>query len=280
MTNTTHIWNPDTGITDLPAEIQHDFDKEYDLTDYTWQKNPRQLSSFYQKRNLLAAIETGQIERLYYLPASVVGYIVEHGLDGTSLDDDTRNLIASQKAVIEEAFLIVAESRPLTIEVIKRLHRQLTEHQDHVDAVTPRGQRVRIPLTKGEWKQHPNNVQRGAKRFNYCPPVSVQPQMELLLKWHDRHHASGVQADIAAAWLHHRFTQIHPFQDGNGRMARLLATIALLRGCLYPMTVLRQHMPRYIDALEKADAGDLMPLVKFTEYSQRAYLVAARPAEV
>ena len=49
-------------------------------------------------------------------------------------------------------------------------------------------------------------------------------------------YASGASAkrrtarEIEATWLHHRFTQIHPFQDGNGRVARALASLVFFAG--------------------------------------------------
>ena len=57
-------------------------------------------------------------------------------------------------------------------------------------------------------------------------------QSRLRRKWtaelHRNHH--DVAPEVEAAWLHHRFTQIHPFQDGNGRIARALATLIFVKG--------------------------------------------------
>ena len=58
---------------------------------------------------------------------------------------------------------------------------------------------------------------------------------------------------MLAAWVRHRFTQIHPFQDGNGRVARLLATLVFSRAEWLPLVVRRDDRVRYLDALEAAD---------------------------
>jgi prophage maintenance system killer protein len=80
---------------------------------------------------------------------------------------------------------------------------------------------------------------------------------------------------VEAAWLHHRFTQIHPFQDGNGRVARCLATLVLLRAGRFPLVVTRDQWGDYIAALEVADAGDLAGLIRlFEQIEKRAYLNA------
>lgn len=76
--------------------------------------------------------------------------------------------------------------------------------------------------------------------------------------------------DEIAVRLHHRLVWIHPFANGNGRHARLVADLLVLRqggdrfswgrGSLYSAGELRQ---RYIAALRAADRHDLMPLVAF-----------------
>ena len=68
--------------------------------------------------------------------------------------------------------------------------------------------------------------------------------------------------EVEAAWLHHRFAQMHPFEDGNGRVARALTVAVFLRGD-YLVLVIRdeEHRDPYLDALEAADDGDLEALV-------------------
>ena len=66
-----------------------------------------------------------------------------------------------------------------------------------------------------------------------------------------------------SAWLLHRFVQIHPFVDGNGRVARLIMNLTLLRHG-YPIAILtKADRKKYLRSLERADAGDLKPLVSF-----------------
>jgi Fic/DOC family len=67
---------------------------------------------------------------------------------------------------------------------------------------------------------------------------------------------------VIAAWLHHRFIRIHPFQDGNGRVARGLVLLILLRNDYAPLVVDRRRRDEYLEALDKANAGDLAPLVR------------------
>jgi hypothetical protein len=86
--------------------------------------------------------------------------------------------------------------------------------------------------------------------------------MDQLVVWHREHTKNRVSPEVEAAWLHHRFVQIHPFQDGNGRVARTLATLVFLRAGWFPLVLTQANRKEYIAALEAADSGDLMCLVE------------------
>jgi hypothetical protein len=80
---------------------------------------------------------------------------------------------------------------------------------------------------------------------------------------------------VVAAWTHHRFTQIHPYQDGNGRVSRAIATMILLRAGLLPLVIDRDLRIEYLDALESADLGSLEPLARmFARLERNAILQA------
>jgi hypothetical protein len=93
--------------------------------------------------------------------------------------------------------------------------------------------------------------------------------MERLVAIYAEHVTKGVSPDVDAAWLHHRFTLIHPFTDGNGRVARCLATLVLLKSNWLPLVITRLDRTPYISALRSADRSDLKPLVEFVGNLQR-----------
>lgn len=99
--------------------------------------------------------------------------------------------------------------------------------------------------------------------------------MDRLIVFHRDHMVERVSPEVEAAWLHHRFTQIHPFQDGNGRVVRALATLVLVKAGWFPLVVTRDDRERYINALEAADGGELRPLVEFVSTLQRRAFVQA-----
>lgn len=70
-----------------------------------------------------------------------------------------------------------------------------------------------------------------------------------------------------AAYLHHRFVAIHPFLDGNGRVARLLMNLYLIRHGYTPVIVQTGDRQRYYDALRQADEGNVGPFTIFVAHA-------------
>ena len=65
------------------------------------------------------------------------------------------------------------------------------------------------------------------------------------------------------AWFQHRFVYIHPFQDYNGRIARMITVLILLKLNLPPMELKAEtniDRKRYIIAMQRADGGDFVRL--------------------
>ncbi|MFH0873762.1 MAG: Fic family protein [Candidatus Komeilibacteria bacterium] len=101
----------------------------------------------------------------------------------------------------------------------------------------------------------------GAK---HTPPEAFQvPQlMNGLIVWL-KQNSKKISAIELAALLHHKLVSIHPFFDGNGRTARLVMNLILMRAG-YPLTIiLKNDRKKYYNVLAKADGGDYVPLVNF-----------------
>jgi Fic family protein len=84
-----------------------------------------------------------------------------------------------------------------------------------------------------------------------------------------------------AALAHHRLVALHPFIDGNGRTARLLMNLLLMRDGYPPTIILRVNRGQYYRVLAQADAGNEAPLVNFVgravERGLTLYLEACTP---
>ena len=108
----------------------------------------------------------------------------------------------------------------------------------------------------GAYKNSPNEI--GGSGHSPTDPWDVQKEMSDLAEWFSVSTGDAVlDASVVHAWL----THIHPFDDGNGRLARLLANFALVQHS-YPPLLLRSGADReiYLDALAASDNGDLLPL--------------------
>ena len=140
-------------------------------------------------------------------------------------------------------------------------------------------------MDRGGFKTQPNNLTRpDGEVHEYCPPEQVESELDALVKLYEETQNAGGNYHqlLIAAWLHHRFTQIHPFQDGNGRVARALLTWHLAKEGYLPIVVSRDDRAEYIDTLETADADDIGSLVRFIVRLERRIINEAlgQPAPV
>jgi Fic family protein len=236
------------------------------------------------------SIETGIIERVYDLSLGATELLVQHGFNANLIhhgDSDTEperliRILEDHRAGMSMVMDLIGGKRELTVGWIKELHVLLCRRQESVIAreVGPLGRLIEIGFEHGVYKRLPNNPTLEAGVHEYCPPEQVASEMELLVDIYRR--LPPDLPEVRAAWLHHAFTQIHPFQDGNGRVARALASIDFIRGGLFPLVVDRtQRDSEYMPALREADAGRLQPLVTlFAECQEQAILRAVSEADI
>ena len=241
-----------------------------------------QLAEFTQRLVRRLSVETGILERLYDIDRGTTEALVAHGfaedlVSHSSTDIPPSSLISilrDQEAAIQLVMDAVSHNRELTKGLLHELHAIITRHQGFTTAVDQLGRKHEIPLLKGQFKDQPNNPRRAdGSLHEYCPPIHVDAEIEKLLAWLPSYAAED--PIVVAAWLHHRFTQIHPYQDGNGRLARTLTALVLIRAGLLPLVVDRDLRVDYIDSLEKADRSDLAPLSEiFARLERNAILQA------
>ncbi|MGA1285431.1 MAG: Fic family protein [Prochlorothrix sp.] len=231
------------------------------------------------------AIETGIIERLYTWDRGVTQVLIEQGVDASLIAHQSglqrdkaqqiTNLINDQLQIVEGLFAYIKGEEPLTEYFIRGLQAQFTAHQDTIEIMTPEGERQFVTLQKGQYKTLPNNPKRpSGETHTYCPPELVPEEMGNLVRWY-REWEDKISPEVGAAWLHHRFTQIHPFQDGNGRVARALASLVFIKAGLFPLVIRDLDRPVYIHALEAADAQDLKPLITLFTQRQKESILRA-----
>jgi hypothetical protein len=92
--------------------------------------------------------------------------------------------------------------------------------------------------------------------FHYASPEETPAKMNDLMQWYFDSSKTKQAVELAAEF-HYKFVCIHPFDDGNGRIARLLMNYILLKNGLPPVIIKSSDKKNYLLALNKADVGDL-----------------------
>ncbi|HQW07294.1 MAG TPA: Fic family protein [Flavobacteriales bacterium] len=249
------------------------------------QSSSNAFSDFMNQLKREHAIETGVIERLYDLDRGVTETLIRKGFIDTQVthlqtDVAVPKLFGHLKDhmdAIDFVFDMVNENRPLSIGFIHELHQLVTRNQTTTEARDQFGNKTEVELLKGRFKTTENNPTRpdGSKVY-YCPPINVQDEVENLVTLYNEATENKVHPVVIAAWFHHAFSTIHPYQDGNGRVDRLLSSLILIKHGLFPFTVRREEAKDlYIDALEKADSGNPQPLVSYFCETQREHIEKA-----
>lgn len=285
-----HQWHP---IEDLPDSVNEISGSESEAWARVWADvqsaaEPDQLAELLLRIRREWSIETGLVEDIYRWDRGVTETLIAGGIradripsQGNALSPEhIARILNAQLTVVDGLFPVIKQERPLSKSYIHEIHSALLEHQDTYDVGTPAGVQTQR-LEKGVYKRYPNSVQlETGARHEYCPPESVESEMDRLVAIAARQAERGLPPDIRAAWLHHAFTQIHPYPDGNGRVARTLATVVLVQSRLFPFIVRNAEKTDYYAQLQKADAGKLEGFTEFLRRTQRRTLISASQSAI
>lgn len=145
---------------------------------------------------------------------------------------------------------------PLTETFVRQLHHTILREDYTVYRQLPGGQQTSYVVHAGIYKTRPNSViTRTGERFAYASPEETPALMTDLIEWYNHEEQRGALslAELCALF-HYRYIRIHPFEDGNGRIARLLVNFILARHD-YPMIVVKStDKENYLNALSRCDA--------------------------
>jgi len=148
----------------------------------------------------------------------------------------------NSKTALENIFDLRNE---LTLEFIKKLHKIV---------------QAGISPDAGRFKQRDNCIisDNGTLIDTTTPAQFVAERMKELMTWYSKaqHHPL-----VLASIVHNQFVYIHPFLDGNGRVARLLFNFILMKHSYFPIIFYNDEKYRYYDALRQAKDGDIKPFL-------------------
>ncbi len=255
------------------------------------QNNSEEYEEFLTQLKREHAIETGIVERMYDLRKGITETLIKEGFvksylshgDTNIPEDDLMAHLNDHLEAVDFIFDVVKNNRPLTTGFINELHHLVTNNQHYAEGRDQFGNRTKIPLIKGKYKERENNPTRAdGTKILYCPPDHVASEMEHLVNIYNDLESKKIHPLIIATWFHHAFTTVHPYQDGNGRVARLLTSLIFIKNGYFPFTVLREEAKvKYINALEEADKGNPQNLITyFAEVQKRNIQKALNLKEV
>ena len=168
---------------------------------------------------------------------------------------DVQEMAASNvglRMMEEEASL---KGIPLTQNFIRTLHKTILRENYTIYHNLPGGMQTSYVIHAGQYKTRQNSViTRYGDRFEYASPEETPGMMGDLVDWYNTVEQEGRLSPVElAALFHYRYIRIHPFEDGNGRIARLMVNYILTRHG-YPMIVVRSRRKNeYLEALHQTD---------------------------
>ncbi len=167
---------------------------------------------------------------------------------------DHKHVVGHNKA-LRELESLCKRNEPITEAEIRELHQMMLVEPYENRAITADGRPTSKRVTPGSYKTQPNHVETATGEvFRFAEPFETPAKMAELLQWYrDREEAEHPL--LIASMLHYRFLRIHPFADGNGRMARFLLNYHLMRSGLPPLVVRATEKDAYLQALRQADAN-------------------------
>jgi Fic family protein len=119
------------------------------------------------------------------------------------------------------------------------------------------------PDIAGQYADLPRYVRTETGRHSFPSPAEIPPLMTDFAAW----LKASPDTPASAFEAHLQLVNIHPFNDGNGRTARLLMNLILIRGGYPPMAVRPQDRLEYVRSLQHAQA-QVIPSVLTSFYTE------------
>ncbi len=160
---------------------------------------------------------------------------------------------------------IVKDERDLTETDIRSLHEMILVEPYDSPARTADGTPTKKRITLGEYKTSVNHVKTVTGETHYYASTEETPaKMQELMDWYKEASVNKeIHPLILAALFHYKFVAIHPFDDGNGRLSRILMNLILMRTDYPPVVIKMEDRQVYYSNLSLADTGNYFPFIEF-----------------
>jgi Fic family protein len=217
-----------------------------------------------------AAVDTGALEGLY---ATDRGFTRTVATQAAAWELALERRGPKVKLAIEDhlaayEFVLNAATRyqPLTQVWVRELHEVICASQETY-TVHAGGVPHEREFHKGVYKSEPNSptVYLTGAVHAYALPIETESEMQRLVNELRSEPFETAHPIVQSAYAHYAYVCIHPFPDGNGRVARALASVFLYRLPGLPLLIFADQRAEYLDALAAADSGDHTAFITFVE---------------
>jgi len=229
--------------------------------------SPEALSAAVEVAVRAAALDTGAIEGLYPTDRGFTMTVAVQGLAWEQMIEErgagVRELFEAQLETYELVLDVVTQKFPITEAWIRTVHETICAPEKTYRVLTEVGLQEQ-DLPKGQYKTRPNHVRLTDGSYHaYAPVDRVPDEMHRLLEQIRTPEFELAHPVLQASYIHYAFVVIHPFADGNGRVARALASVFFYRAESIPLVIFSNQRRSYLDALETADRGDHRGVISF-----------------
>jgi Fic family protein len=172
--------------------------------------------------------------------------------------------ITGHNEAINWVLEMIKGDRPLTENFIRELHSLLLQ-DSYKESKKADGELVPRKISSGKYKTTPNHVQTvTGEIFYFATPEETPAKMFDLLNWYNEKSEENNRSPLLiAAEFHYKFIRIHPFDDGNGRTARILMNFILMKFGFPPVIIKTEDKANYFAALQLADAGNIEAFITY-----------------
>ena len=225
------------------------------------------LKRAYEIVKRAAALDTGAIEGLYEVDRgftfTVAFETAAWEVELAKKGENVRPLFEAQLHAYDFVLDLATKAEPISEAAVRKLHEVVCAAQDTYRVMTAVGPQEQS-LTKGRYKVLPNHVRtRDGLDHSYAPVDMTPPEMARLVAEMRTDAFLTAHPVVQAAYAHYGLVVIHPFADGNGRVARALASVFTYRAISMPIMILSDRKELYLDALEESDRGRYLAFVDF-----------------
>jgi Fic family protein len=172
--------------------------------------------------------------------------------------------ITGHNEAINWVLEMIQGDRPLTENFIRELHSLLLQ-DSYKESKNAKGEIVPRKISAGKYKTTPNHVETvTGEIFYFATPEETPAKMFDLINWYnEKSNEKEPNPILIAAEFHYKFIRIHPFDDGNGRTARILMNFILMKFGFPPVIIKTEDKANYFAALQFADAGNIESFITY-----------------